>query len=178
MTEEMEVPTEHLHESIQEGAEKRNERWILLVAMSTALLAVFAALASLLAGYHANEALVKQVQASDQWAYYQAKGIKSAVLESKLELLWALDKERNPKDEEKVTEYKNQQKEIEAEAREREKSSAEHLAVHNVLARGVTLFQIAIAIAAISVITRRKWLWVGSLILGLSGLFFLVQGLL
>src|SRR5664280_2289178 len=85
-----------------------------MVALSTAIIAVFAALCSLMAGHHANEALIEQIQASDQWAYYQAKGIKSTVLESKIETLIALGKQTSAKDEEKVKSYKKEQKEIEA----------------------------------------------------------------
>ena len=125
MPEDMEVPTEHLHESIHEQAEK--ESWILVVALSAALLAVLAAVSSLLAGHHANEALMEQVQAADQWAYYQSKGIKAAVLEGKMELLSALDKTPGAADEERVKQYHDQQKEIEEKAREMEHSSSEHL---------------------------------------------------
>jgi hypothetical protein len=178
MPEEIEVPTEKLHEAIQEEAEKTEEKWVFLVALSTAILAVFAALCSLMAGHHSNEALIEQIQSSDQWAYYQAKGIKSAVLESKIETLQALGKQISAKDEEKVNVYKKDQKEIEERAREKEKSSSNHLAAHNILARAVTVFQIAIAVSAIAVLTRRKWLWYGSGILGLMGLIFLLQELL
>jgi len=178
MPEEPEVPMEHLHDAIHEGAEQRGERWSLFVALTAALLAVFAAMTSLLAGHHANEALIEQIQASDRWAYYQSKGIKSSVLEGKIELLRALEKEPSAKDEEKLREYKVQQKEIEDIAREKEKSSDEHLRVHNILARAVTFFQIAIAIAAISILTRRKWLWILSLVLAFGGLASLAQGIL
>ena len=178
MPEEIEVPTEKLHESIQEEAEKRKEKWVLLVALSTAILAVFAALSSLMAGHHANEALIEQIQASDQWAYYQAKGIKASLLESKIEIFSALGKQAAAKDEEKFKDYKKEQKEIEENAKEKEKSSTTHLKAHNILARAVTVFQIAIAVAAISVLTRRKWLWYGSCFLGLMGLIFLLQELL
>jgi hypothetical protein len=178
MPEEIEVPTEKLHETIKEEAEKAGEKWILLVALSTAILAVFAALCSLMAGHHANEALIEQIQASDQWAYYQAKGIKAAVLESKIETLQALSKQISATDQEKVKGYKKEQREIEEQATEKEKSSSIHLMTHNTLAKAVTVFQIAIAVSAISVLTRRKWLWCGSGVLGLTGLIFLIQALL
>ena len=131
-----------------------------------------------MAGHHANEALIEQIQASDQWAYYQAKGIKSAVLESKIETLSALGKQSSVKDEEKVKTYKKEQGEIEDQAKEKQKSSSTHLTAHNILAKAVTVFQIAIAVSAIAVLTRRKWLWYGSGILGLIGLIFLLQELL
>ncbi len=178
MPEEIEVPTEKLHESIHEEAEKSGEKWVLWVALSTAILAVLAALSSLMAGHHANEALIEQIQASDQWAYYQSKGIKSTVLESKIETLGALGKQISTKDEEKFKNYKKEQAEIEEKAKEKEKSSASHLKAHSILAKAVTVFQIAIAVSAISVLTRRKWLWYGSGILGLIGLIFLLQELL
>ena len=178
MPEEIEVPTEKLHEAIQEVAEKTEEKWVFLVALSTAILAVFAALCSLMAGHHANEALIEQIQASDQWAYYQAKGIKAAVLESKIETLQALSKQTSEKDKETVKIYKKEQKEIEEQAKEKERSSSIHLTAHNLLAKAVTVFQIAIAVSAISVLTRRKWLWYGSGVLGLIGFIFLLQELL
>jgi len=178
MPEEIEVPIEKLHESVQEEAEKAREKWVLLVALSTAILAVFAALCSLMAGHHANEALIEQIQASDQWAYYQAKGIKAAVLESKIETLQALSKQTSEKDKETVKIYKKEQKEIEEQAKEKERSSSIHLTAHNLLAKAVTVFQIAIAVSAISVLTRRKWLWYGSGVLGLIGFIFLLQELL
>ncbi|MGA7720243.1 MAG: DUF4337 family protein [Ignavibacteriaceae bacterium] len=178
MPEEIEVPTEHLHESLQEAAEKSSNRWILMVALTAAILAVLAAVASLLASYHVNEAMIEQLKSSDQWAYYQAKGIKHAVLESKIELLKSLNKESTSQDQIKLTEYTQQQKEIELIAREAEKSSAEHMEVHHILAKGVTLFQIAIAIAAIAVLTKKKWMWYGSILLGLGGIFFLLQGII
>jgi len=51
-----------------------------------------------------------------------------------------------------------------------------HLAQHDVLARSVTLFQAAIALAAIAVLTPRKPLFSASLAFSAGGLFFFVQG--
>jgi hypothetical protein len=84
--------------------------------------------------------------------------------------LHTLGKEANPKEKEKAAQYKEDQKEIDKKARERETASEEHLSLHNMLAKGVTIFQVAIAICAISALTKRKWLWYGSIILGLAGL--------
>src|SRR5580693_10359834 len=85
LMEDPEVPTEHLHEHMEHGAAHGGAPWMMGVALSSALLAGLAAVCSLLAGHHANEAMVDQIKASDQWAYYQAKGIKSAILSSKME---------------------------------------------------------------------------------------------
>lgn len=76
-----------------------------------------------------------------------------------LELLETLGKEVKEEDKEKLAEYRKEQREIEAEAREREEASEHHLKAHNMLASAVTLFQVAIALATISVLTRKRALW-------------------
>ena len=148
------------------------------VALSSALLAGLAAVCSLLAGHHANEAMIEQMQSSDQWAYYQAKGIKAAVLSSKMELLEGEGKKASAKDREKLEQYKKDQDEITAIAKEKQEGSEAHLRSHVVYARGVTLFQIAIAIGAISVLIHKRAFWLVSLAFGALGVFFLVQGIL
>jgi hypothetical protein len=174
--EEPEVPTEHLHEEMEHHAGHGKAPWMMGVALSSALLAGFAAVCSLLAGHHANEAMVDQIQSSDKWAYYQAKGIKAAVLGSKMELLEAEGRPASAKDAQKLADYKKDQDDIAAEANELQHSAEAHLRRHVIFARGVTLFQIAIAIGAISALTNRRGFWFVSLAFGLGGIAFLVQG--
>ena len=78
------MPLEHLHEEIHHHAEHGGPPWISWVALSTAILAVLAAITGLLSGKHANEAMMSQIEAADKWSYYQSKSIKAAVLERKL----------------------------------------------------------------------------------------------
>src|SRR5881394_4462495 len=99
--EEAEVPLEHLHEQAHETAKHSGQAWISWVALSTAILAVLAAIASLLSGKHANEAMISQIEASDQWSYYQAKSIKAAVLDAKI----ALSATPSEQDREKTARY-------------------------------------------------------------------------
>jgi hypothetical protein len=176
--EEIETPTEKIVDQINEEAQEAKERWISWVALSTALLAVFAAVTALLAGNHANEAMIEQIQASDQWNYYQAKGIKASVLATRVEIAQALGKEAAAADREKLKQYGRDQEKISEKANELQHSSASHLAQHEILARGVTMFQVAIAIAAIAVLTRRPPFWFVGLAFGALGLVFLVWGLL
>src|SRR6266702_8898915 len=84
--EEAEVPLENLQEHIHHSAGHSGEAWVSWVALSTAILAVLAAIASLLSGKHANEAMMSQIEASDQWSYYQAKSVKVSVLDAKIAL--------------------------------------------------------------------------------------------
>ena len=178
--EEQEVPLERLQEEIHHHAqgEDGTAQWIMGVALSSALLAALAAVTALMAGHHANEAMIEQIQASDQWSYYQAKGVKAGVLGSKIDLLKAFEKEPSESDHVKLSEYKKDQDEIRERAEEKEKASKSHLNHHVVLARGVTMFQVAIAIGAISVLTRRRRFWFVSLGFGFLGFIFLIQGLL
>lgn len=176
--EEIEVPTEKLHEEMSEHAAHAKEKWISQVALSSALVAVFAAISALLAGHHSNEAMIEQIKASDKWAYYQAKGIKSSLLNAKIEILTELGKPTKDEDHKKSDEYKKQQEDISKEASEKEEASERHLKSHQVYARSVTFFQVAIAIAAISVLMRRRRFWFLSLVFGFTGIGFFIQALL
>ena len=170
--EEAEVPLEQLHEEIHHRAEHGGERWISWVALSTAVLAVLAAIAGLLSGNRANEAMMSQIESSDKWAFYQAKGIKAAVLDAKM----SLGGGANDQDREKAAKYGEEQSQIQKEAQQKQKQAESDFHQHEVFARGVTMFQIAIAIAAISALTRRKRYWIVSIILGGAGCIFLALG--
>ena len=171
--EEAEIPMEHLHEQIHERAEHETAQWISWVALSTAILAVLAAIAGLISGSHANEAMMSQIDASDQWGFYQAKSIKAALLEVKTSLSSAMV----AADKEKVTSYQKEEAEIKAEAERKQAESKAHFHKHEIYARSVTLFQIAIAIAAISALTRRRSFWGVSLLAGVVGLVFFILGI-
>src|SRR3954471_16464057 len=144
--EETEVPLEHLHEHIHHHAEHGGESWISHVALSTAILAVLAAITGLLSGKHANEAMMAQIEASNQWNYYQAKSIKASVLEAKVTVTEAATE----KDKEKAVQYQEEQVEIKREAEQKQAEAKSNFHKHETFARGVTMFQIGIAIAAIS----------------------------
>lgn len=167
-----EVPLEHLHEEVHHHAKHGGVPWISGVALSTAILAVLAAISGLLAGMYANEAMMSQIQASDQWGYYQAKSIKAAILEAKT----TLASEATDRDKEKAAQYQEEQAEIKREAEHKEAEAKASFHRHEVFARSVTMFQIAIAIAAISALTKRRRFWFVSLVFGLAGAVFLVLG--
>ena len=90
------------------------------VALSSALIAGLAAVTALLAGHHANEAMLEQIQAANRWSYYQAKSIKKNVVESKIETLAALGKEVEPAEQKRIGQYDKQLEEIKHEAEEKE----------------------------------------------------------
>jgi hypothetical protein len=172
--EEAEIPLEHLHEHVQESAEHSRESWISWVALSTAILAVLAAIAGLLSGSHANEAMMSQIEAADHWAFYQAKGIKAAVLDAKM----TLNGVPNENDRAKSERYQEEQGHIQKDAEAKEREAKQNFHQHEVFAASVTMFQIAIAVAAISALTKKRRFWVVSLVFGAVGTAFLAAGFL
>ncbi len=191
MPEGPEVETEHLHEVIKEELEHEGGRFLKLIALSTAILAVFAAVSALRAGATVNEALilktegtVLQAKASDQWAFYQAKGVKAAVQEASRTSWLAMGKEPPAAYGEAKARYGEEQKDIKAKAEELEKErdekgeEAEHLIhLHHRFAGAVALFQVSIALGAVAALTRNKMVWVGSLAVGAAGIGLFTLGL-
>jgi hypothetical protein len=159
---EIEVPLEKVQEDILEhvhghGHGEHKPSMMNFAAILSALLAVAAAVSALFAGHFANDAMIEQIQAGDHWAYYQAKGIKLALAESR-----ALDHDSSEL-QAKISKYKSDQDEIKSLAEEKVAESEGHLRRHEKLAAAVTFFQVAIALTAIAVLTRkRRFLFVAS----------------
>lgn len=186
MPEGPEVDTDKLREAIDEEIEKEEKEsghLLRTIALSTAVLAALAAIASLEAGATVNEALALkteatqlQAKASDQWAYYQAKGIKAVLAETAMDNWAALDKpapEKLAKNKDRYSEEQRASKE-EADKLEKERDlkneEAEHLMhQHHFFAQAVALLQVSIALGAVAALTRRRPVWIGSLLLGLGG---------
>src|SRR5499427_2249112 len=127
MPEGPEVETDKLHEAIQEELEHEGGAFLKRIALTTALLAALAAIAALRAGATVNEALVLkteaarlQAEASDQWAYYQAKGVKAAVQEASRTSWLAIAKEPPTDLEQTAQRYTREQDEIKKEAETKE----------------------------------------------------------
>jgi ABC-type multidrug transport system fused ATPase/permease subunit len=188
MPEGPEIEMEKLNEAIHEEMEKEGGRFLKQIALTTAILAVFAAVAALKAGSTVNEALVLktestrlQAQASDQWAYYQAKGLKAAVQEASKTSWEAIGKPAPQQFSDKAARYLEEQVEIKKHAEELEKardeksSEADHLLhKHHRFADTVALFQVSIALGAIAALSRSRALWIGSMVVGLSGIVLFV----
>jgi hypothetical protein len=172
-----EVPLEQSQEEIAHHAHHATEPWIMGVALTAALLAALAAVTALLAEHHANEAMILQIQCSDQWNFYQAKSLKANLLTAKMELLAELGKKAGDKDAAKLDQYEKDRQKIKHEAEDKQRESEVHLRHHTLLACSLTMFQLAIAVAAISVLTKRKGFWFACMGFGLVGLVLLMMTL-
>jgi hypothetical protein len=188
------IETQDLKESMEKAAEAMEERrqpaWMMALSLSTALLAVCAAVAALLSGANSNdailaknEAVLQQARASDQWTYYQAKSVKANLAELGTDLAQSgagAEKQRGL-----AERYRKEAADIEKSARDLEEKveasnrlSDSLLERHHRFAIAVTLFQVAIAMCAIAALVRQRLLWLLGLLGGCGGLVFLAIGLL
>ncbi len=149
------------------------------LAVATAIIATVGAMFSYMggltqadAGIYKNNAAIKKTEAADQWAYYQSKSNKQNLAELALDLAPA---ERRPVYAEQLKRYQgekaaiqNDAKKLEDESKDWDRRSEEQMHQHHRWAQATTALQIAIAMAAIALLTRRKWLEYG--VFALSGL--------
>ena len=68
-------------------SETNKERWLSWLALSTAFMAVISAVTTMYMGKFSSKAVLMQGQETDQWAYYQAKSIKSHTFEMQKQAL-------------------------------------------------------------------------------------------
>jgi hypothetical protein len=181
------------HEIASPAAHPPSEQWIRRISLSTAVLAVLAAVAAMQSSRLVNEALMEQVkaaqlqaQASDQWTYFQAKGLKANAAAQTADLLSTNPAQAGLADkyQHEAERYRQEQHELEGMAREferkrdeKEHQSQELMHRHHPFAYCVTFTQIAIALSAIAALTRGRPVWYASLVVGLLGLVFLIRGL-
>ena len=139
------------------------------LAVVTAILATVGAMFAYMggstqadAGLFKNDAAIKKTEASNQWNYYQAKSSKQNLSELAQEL--APDARKTFYQDE-IKRYKTEKAEIklaaeslEAQSKAFDDKSAEKMHQHHRWAQATTALQIAIAMAAIALLTRRKWL--------------------
>ncbi|MEY4294945.1 MAG: hypothetical protein RLY82_633 [Pseudomonadota bacterium] len=139
------------------------------IAMFTAILATVGAIFSYMggatqanAGLFKNNAALEKAQASNQWNYFQSKSTKQSLSELARDLA---PESKQAKYDEKIARYEKEKKEIQKDAEKHEaiskdwdKQSDEQMHQHHRWAQATTVLQVAIALAAIALLTRRKWL--------------------
>ena len=139
------------------------------IALFTALIATVGATFSYMAGatqadagLFKNDAAIKKTEASNQWNFYQAKSNKQNLSELGMQLV---DDARKPVFEKEAQRYAAEKAEIKLAAEKLEKESTEfnekseaQMHQHHRWAQATTALQIAIAMAAIALLTKRRWL--------------------
>ncbi len=175
MAEEFEVHGPHNHEldHVAHGHHK-SDNFSSKIAVMTAIMATAGAIFGFQAGstqndaaMFKNKAAIVKTEASDQWNYYQSKSNKQNLAELAL-VLPGVDRTRYEAD---IARYKAEKEEIKKKAEDLDKSSKEWeeksdeiLHQHHRWAQAMTALQIAISLAAITLLTRKRWLQIGSYI--------------
>jgi hypothetical protein len=190
----------------EEKRKEAREGWTKWVSLSIVFLAVAAALANQQQGSFSgrsvsglNQAAIEQGLASNQWSYYQANSIKLHLYEFEKERRAARDKGAslltvglpNPRGglvrsflDKKIAKYQGKKKETMAKAREHEQNRDGHRqASHGAqrhkkeLSLALAVLQVAIAVASISLLAKKKPLWFVSLAIGVFGVFQTFNGI-
>lgn len=174
-------------------AEEKKEPWLNYLALATVLLAVCATLATFKGGGFSTRSVLAQSQASNQWAYYQSKSIKSYIYEIQKDKLELELKEKRPKlspeiigDYEKnINAYSGKIKKYEEEKAAIEKDAKAQEAIRDnaqkhsqMFGMAVIFLQIAILLSSIAALLKKKPVWIIGLLSGAVGIFYFVNGFL
>lgn len=165
---------QEIAESI-EKAREHNEREI---GLTMAIVAVLLALATMLGHRMHTEEVLIQTHANDQWAYYQAKTIRSHMYAADAEVVSLLPKgERLAEDFKKRSEdQKAGAEEVRKQAQEKEQESDATSRKANQFDTAEIFLEIAIVLCSISLLTRMKAFWLVSFISTAIGVLFALRG--
>jgi Domain of unknown function (DUF4337) len=164
-----------IHEDrLASKAKERRDGWTRYVSLMVVALAVATAIGSLKAGGFSGRVMLSQSQASDTWAFYQAKSIKRHISEMEAH---STSGEVAAKAAAEVERYRAEEKEVETKAEALEARRDEAARHGPPLGFAIASLQISIALASVCLITKRKALWGASALLGAVGAGYLIYGL-
>jgi len=160
------------------GNQKKKPRWENWVALSSSLFAVLSAIAALLAIFASDEAAIAESAETVYSAYKEGVSTSYYILQTKMEILDALDKPAIASDKEQLIKLKKQMETYKAKAEKNDKEGRRQYQVHDMLAIGVTLFQVAILMGGFSILMQRPGFWVFGMVFMIVGLGFMAKGLI
>ena len=174
-------PHDHeLEHATQSGHDSSSGGMIAQIAVVTAIIATVGALFSYMggatqanAGLYKNNAAIKKTEAANQWSYFQSKSTKQSLAEFARDLA-PLDKReayqgKIDRYEKEKNAIKQAAEKLETESTTWDKSSDEQMHQHHRWAQATTVLQVSIALAAIALLTRKKWLEYGMFALAAVG---------
>ncbi len=173
-------------QELREHAEEASEHASLApVTITMAILAVLVAAVSLLGHRAHTEELLHQTEATDQWAYYQAKDIRRHTYELFLDELSVFTvqgagdiekiKEKYTKE---VDRYRGEQKDIEAEAKKAQDDVKLEGRRADRFDLGEVMLEAALVICSITLLTRKRLFWAMGLVLAMVGVATAAAGFL
>ena len=164
-------PHDHAVEHAGQGHHDDDDGFASRLAVLTAVISTVGALFSYQGGATQNDAMIyknnaaiKKTEASNQWNYYQAKSNKQNLAELAMALP-GVDVEKYKKE---VARYKTEKEDIKKDAEKLEAASKQwddesekQIHLHHRWAQAMTVMQVAIALAAITLLTRKRWMQMG-----------------
>ena len=176
MAEDFELP-----ETVEEHS---HDPHVLPVSLTISILAVLVAAVTLLGHRAHTEELLLQSQATDQWAFYQAKNIRLHEMQGMVDLLGTitpLDKEKNAALREKylkdVERYNGDKENISDKAKDLEKERDTVSRRADRFDGGEALLEVGLVICSITLLTRRRAFWFGGILVGALGVIMALTGL-
>ncbi|NWA87726.1 DUF4337 domain-containing protein [Pseudomonas sp. D8002] len=170
MSEAFEVPSPHEKhvEHATERAHRSGDNFASRIAVMTAIMATVGAMLSYQAGsteseaaMDKNNAAIFKTEAANQWNYYQAKSSRQNLAELATHIPGVDAKHYT----DEIERYKTQKEDVrkqaeklEATSKEWDEKSEQALHQHHRWAQAMTAIQIAISLAAITLLTRKEWL--------------------
>jgi Domain of unknown function (DUF4337) len=174
-----------MHEGVElpEGHSEQSSPLTIPVSVTISILAVLVAAVTLLGHRAHTEELLLQAQATDQWAYYQAKNIRLHEMQSIADLLDTLppaDKEKGEAMREKykkeVDRYNDDKSDISDKAKdlEKERDLVSHRADR--FDGGEALLEVGLVICSITLLTKRRIFWYSGMLVGAAGVLLAATG--
>ena len=175
-------------------AEEKKEKWMTYMAITTILIAVAATLSTFKGGGFSTRSLLNQTLASDQWAFFQSKSIKSYIYDMRRENLEiqvaSLEKQKGNESliekyngmiadyTQKVKTYESEKEAINKVAKGYENIRDESKLHSAKFGVAVIFLQISILLSSIATLSKKRFVWICGLILGVIGIFYFIDGFL
>jgi hypothetical protein len=176
-----------MHEVLEEHAHHHDddEPWTLPVAITISILAVLVAMATLMGHRSSIEVVLLQTQASDQWAFYQAKNIRLHEMQGVVDMLGVLtpgEKEKaevlREKYQKEIERYEKDKDQISEKAKELENERAVVSRREDRFDAGEVILEIALIICSLTLLTKKTAFWYSGIAIGVVGLFVGLSGFL
>ncbi|MGH9743609.1 MAG: DUF4337 domain-containing protein [Candidatus Acidiferrum sp.] len=165
--------------------EHEDNPFLLSVSVTIAILAVLVAGATLLSHRAHTEELLLQSEATDQWAYYQAKNIRAHQVQSVADILEALapaDKEKAAALHEKYVKeaarYEGDKADISEKAKDMEKERDFVSRRADRFDGGEGLIEVGLVICSLTLLTKQRGYWIAGMLIGAGGVVFALTAFL
>ena len=177
MPEGIELPEAH--------HEHEDNPFLVPVSVTISILAVLVAGATLLSHRAHTEELLLQAQATDQWAYYQAKNIRLHEVQSVADIFSTLapaDKDKaaamTEKYKKEVERYSDDKDDISEKAKDLEKERDFISRRADRFDGGEGLLEVGLVICSLTLLTKRRGYWIGGMLIGVGGIAFALTAFL